>query len=153
MTKPSIARRPFHCSAKNEKPNFESLIWVKKSEETVTDYCAFRPVCFFCSSLTDFCDSKMHLSWCFSLRGCFKWFPGTSALAAQAISALPSLRPHIFCLAERQRGICLGVLNRFSMTGPLSLLNLFMRFIYCRRWYLFFGNDQLWIHLQSTQSC
>ena len=47
MTKPSIARRPFHCSAKNEKPNFESLIWVKKSEETVTDYCVFRPVCAF----------------------------------------------------------------------------------------------------------
>ena len=46
MTKPSIARRPFHCSAKNEKPNFESLIWVKKSEETVTDHCAFRSACF-----------------------------------------------------------------------------------------------------------
>jgi hypothetical protein len=24
MTKPIIARRPFHCSAKDEKPNFAS---------------------------------------------------------------------------------------------------------------------------------
>ena len=89
MTKPSIARRPFHCSAKDEKPNFESLIWVKNSEETVTDYCAFRPVCFFCSSLADFCDSKMHLSWCFSLRGCSKWFPGNQC-ACRASNQCPS---------------------------------------------------------------
>ncbi len=41
MINPSIASLPFHCSAKDEKPNFELPIWIKKSKDIVTDCCAF----------------------------------------------------------------------------------------------------------------
>ena len=40
ITKPIIARRPFHCSAKDENPNFESFISQKAYSTNVTVYFA-----------------------------------------------------------------------------------------------------------------
>ena len=95
MTKPSIARRPFHCSAKDEKPNLESLIRVKKSEETVTDYCAFRPVCPFSSLLVLLAKGLLQVISREPVR-----LPRKQTVPFQA-----SIHT-LFCLAERQRGTC-----------------------------------------------
>ena len=40
MMNPIMARRPFHCSAKAEKPKFESLIRNKETLAFVTDRCS-----------------------------------------------------------------------------------------------------------------
>ena len=92
ITKPIIASLPFHCSAKDEKPNLDSLIWVENFK--VSQVCCapcglgMSLSCYFNRRCPLVCSSRERSA----SNGCQR----NSALAVQAISNIPGFHSNGF---------------------------------------------------------